>query len=188
MDYIKTEYKIKPAASLKILRSCSGCGQKRHYINTGNFRVNANGNRLDVWLIYQCEKCKHTYNLSVYERIRPTDIPAEKYKAFLANDKLLALSYGTSLEFFQKNKAQPDINILEYTYEKLSSTVLSTDAESNLLVIYNPFRLKIRMDKLLSEILDISRSRLQKLSNDNIIFFKGNYTGEYTEVSYSSFP
>ncbi|WP_322169633.1 DUF1062 domain-containing protein [Acutalibacter caecimuris] len=26
----------------------------------GKFRVNANGRRLDVWLIYRCEKCGHS--------------------------------------------------------------------------------------------------------------------------------
>lgn len=44
----------------KIWYSCGGCRRKTEFVNTGRFRVNANGNRLDVWLIYQCERCKHT--------------------------------------------------------------------------------------------------------------------------------
>ncbi|WP_084023929.1 DUF1062 domain-containing protein [Clostridium taeniosporum] len=38
------------------------CNEKIHYINSGKFRVNANKNNIDIWLIYQCEKCKSTWN------------------------------------------------------------------------------------------------------------------------------
>ena len=69
MSYLKKiEYEIVPKECFKVTRNCSGCGTKTRYINTKRFRVNANGNKLDVWLIYQCEKCKHTFNLAIYER------------------------------------------------------------------------------------------------------------------------
>lgn len=81
MSYCKKIYKIPPKTSYKIIRNCAGCGEKSDYINTERFRVNANGNKIDVWLIYQCEKCKYTYNLTVYERINPKLIK-EKYEKF----------------------------------------------------------------------------------------------------------
>ncbi len=70
MSYLrKYEYIIIPDESYTIIRHCPNCGIKSSYINSTNFRVNANGNRIDVWLIYQCKKCKHTYNLSIIERM-----------------------------------------------------------------------------------------------------------------------
>lgn len=71
----KYEYMIVPTDTFKIIRGCAGCGSKQIFTCKGRFRVNSNGNLLDVWLIYGCEKCEHTYNLPIYERLR-----AEKYQ------------------------------------------------------------------------------------------------------------
>ena len=57
-------------ADRTVLHRCGGCGKKQPFVNTGKFRVNANGSRLDVWLIFRCSKCKHSWNLTVYERRR----------------------------------------------------------------------------------------------------------------------
>lgn len=102
----KIEYKNVPAESFAVIRKCSGCGKKVHYVNTKRFRVNANGNRLDVWLIYQCEKCKHTLNLTIYERRKPSSVPEEEYQRFLDNDEALAEEYGRNVAFLKKNKVE----------------------------------------------------------------------------------
>jgi hypothetical protein len=57
------------------------------FATTRRFRINANKNRLDVWLIYQCQKCRHTLNIPLYERVPPQKIPAELYERLLANDE-----------------------------------------------------------------------------------------------------
>ncbi len=77
-----------------------------HFVNTGKFRVNANGSRVDVWLIYQCEKCKHSLNLTVYERVRPSRISDEEYRLFLENDETLAVKYGNDKEFLKRNRVE----------------------------------------------------------------------------------
>ncbi len=92
--------------SFKILYSCGGCKRKTQFVNTKRFRVNANGNKLDVWLIYQCEKCKHTKNLTIYERRKPGKILPEEYERFLANDEELAEEYGQDSNFFARNKVE----------------------------------------------------------------------------------
>lgn len=89
-----------------IFHHCSKCGKKKRFINTGKFRVNANGRRVDVWLIYQCEKCRKTWNLTVYERKRPEQISAEEYQRFLDNDFELAMQYGNDKSFLKRNKAE----------------------------------------------------------------------------------
>ena len=79
----------------KIIHKCGRCGKKMIFVSTRRFRVNANKNKLDVWLIYQCKKCKHTLNIPIYERVSPQKIPGELYEGFLANDEELAVRYGS---------------------------------------------------------------------------------------------
>lgn len=191
MDYLKTiEYRIKPMSALKITRNCSGCGRKTTYASTKQFRVNANGNLVDIWLIYQCEKCKHTYNLTIFERMKSKQMPKEQYAAFLENNEGLALRYGTDLNLFRKNGTQIDSKWLEYQYEKIGEfqevarNELNSDAEKKdiRLVIHNPYRLKIRIDKILPELLNISRSQMKKLVQDGKISFAGTYAARTTEI------
>ena len=68
--------------------------------------MNANGNRVDVWLIYRCKKCKHSWNLTIYERVKPSKIAQEDYELFMENDYDLALKYGNNIEFLKKNNAE----------------------------------------------------------------------------------
>ena len=79
----------------KIIHKCGRCGRTMTFVSTRRFRVNANKNKLDVWLIYQCKKCKHTLNVPIYERVRAQKIPKELYEGFLANDEELAIRFGS---------------------------------------------------------------------------------------------
>ena len=77
-------------------------------MNSGKFRINANGKNVDVWLIYRCKKCKHTWNLTIYERTRPGKIPSELFEAFQTNDMEIAMAYGRDIDFLKKNRAEFD--------------------------------------------------------------------------------
>jgi len=92
--------------TIKVYHRCGGCGKKRVFINTGKFRVNANGNRVDVWLIYRCVKCKHSWNLAIYERKKAAKIPPDEYALFLENDSGLAYKYGNDIAFLKRNNAE----------------------------------------------------------------------------------
>lgn len=84
--------------SIKVYHHCGGCGKKQAFINSGKFRVNANGNRVDVWLIYRCKNCKHSWNLAIYERMRPSKIKKDDYE--------LASKYGNDIDFLKRNNAE----------------------------------------------------------------------------------
>ena len=164
MSYLKKiEYRIVPSESFSVIRNCSGCGVKACYKNTKRFRVNANGNKLDVWLIYQCEKCKHTLNLTIYERQKATAVPEDEYKRFLSNDEKLAEEYGRNFPFFRKNKAEVDSENLAYQYIKLQEIEDNIHAEEHVqIIIQNPYGLKIRPEKQIAEVLELSRSSVKK--------------------------
>ena len=92
--------------TIRVFHRCGGCGQKQEFVNSGKFRVNANGNSVDVWLIYRCKKCKHSWNLTIYERIRPKNIPKDLYELFLGNDEETAYQYGNNIDFLKRNNAE----------------------------------------------------------------------------------
>ncbi len=93
-------------STVRVFHRCGGCGKKREFINSGKFRVNANGGKVDVWLIYRCRKCKHSWNLVVYERIRPAKIPADLLEKFFENDEETAVRYGNDRAFLKQNHAE----------------------------------------------------------------------------------
>lgn len=171
MSYLrKIEYKIVLNESLKVIRGCSGCGRRTHFTNTGKFRVNANGNKLDVWLVYQCERCKHTLNLAIYERKKVSSIPEREYQCFLSNDEQLAEMYGKNMQLFRKNKADIDFERLNYDFVKVYETREESNlGEQILLVIHNPCQLKVRPEKQIAEVLGLSRSQIKKLAEQEEI-------------------
>lgn len=173
MSYLrKIEYTIIPEESFRILRNCSGCGCKMTYHNTNCFRVNANGNRIDVWLIYQCVKCKHSYNLTIYERRRPESISKQEYEKFLSNSAKLAFEYGTDSQFFVRNKAEVDWTHMEYIIKSQKGIENREERDfhkGDFIVVSNSYVLKVRIDRIVSEILNITRSRIKVLKETKII-------------------
>lgn len=200
-------YLIQPRESYGILRNCPKCKGKSRYKNTDSFRVNANGKQIDVWLIYQCEACKNTYNLTIYERVRASALPAGEYEAFLRNDKDTAFYYGRKKSIFTNNKAE--INFEDIPYEIIPLKNYGQEKEGtetgegeNLdftpeglgsygesacqreeIIIQNPYGLRIRVDRVMAEIMQISRSAVKELFQKGILSCAQNYAGEYNIVT-----
>lgn len=177
----KVEYEIIPEGSYKVIRNCAKCGCKRYYINTNNFRMNANGKLLDVWLIYQCEKCKHTLNIMICERKKSSDIPKEEYLKFMENDILLAREYGLKKELFVGNRIEIDLEELSY---RISSMGMLCLKNVNSVVIRNPYEIKLRTDRVLSEILHETRSRIKLLAQEEKISELPKYLSKTIEIIY----
>ena len=166
MSYLSTiTYRIVPDNTLSIIRNCSGCGCKRSYINTGNFRVNANGSLLDVWLIYQCPECKHTYNLPIYERIRPEKINKEEYQHFLENEEGTAFRYGLDKKIMMQQKSEIDWDKVTYHFEVVSDQ----ESDRNCYIVQNPYQLKIRPERIAAQLMELGRNQIKKLQQEGKI-------------------
>lgn len=180
MSYLGAkEYNIVPTKSYEIVHNCSGCGSKSVFVNTNCFRVNANGNCLDVWLIYQCNKCRHTYNLTIYERVKSKSIKQEEYERFLANESDLAFRYGTDKQLMKRNKAE--INWSEAEYRIIGEKL---DKEENIeaIIIHNPANLKIRTEKVLSEIMEMPRQEIGRMVQNRNILYENKTLGDVTKI------
>ncbi len=114
MQRILWSVSLKKAPALQ--RQCPKCGGGA-YENSGRFRVNANGRKLDVFLIYRCVCCKATWNLTVLARVAPESVPPALYRAFLANDAELALRFGCDAAFLKRNGARFTIEATDVSVE-----------------------------------------------------------------------
>jgi len=173
-------YEVIPEGSYPVIRNCPGCGKKTAYYNTNRFRVNAGGSRIDVWLIYHCGICKHTLNLTIYERKPIKNIPPAKYRQFMDNEEGLAAAYGRDKRLFAKNKAIVDADGMKYQLKLLGGG--SNPGGENHLIIKNPWELKLRMDKLLAGLLKLTRNREKEMEKRGYIKVRQTGKKELTVV------
>lgn len=165
MSYFrKIEYELVLKDSFWMIRNCPECGRKTHYRNTKKFRVNANGNKVDIWLIYQCEECKHTLNLAIYERKTVSSIPKEEYQCFLDNKEQLAEMYGQNMQLFRTNKAVIDFERLQFDLVKLHETVESGGSgKQTIITVKNPCQIRMRLEKQIALALGLSRNQVKSM-------------------------
>lgn len=177
MSYLrKIEYKIVPEKSYAVIHNCGGCGHKERFVNTKRFRVNANGNKLDVWLIYQCEKCKHTLNLPIYERRDKAKMSPEEYLLFMQNDEDLAEEYGRDYGFLSRNRMEADWQSMDYYILDMDGNARELETiefqTGDRIDVHNPHAVKLRPEKMVGMVLDISRSAVKKLLDEQKIIIE----------------
>ena len=180
----RERWKLVPEAVPTVRRNCSKCKEKREFINSMKFRVNANGKNVDVWLIYRCEKCSTTWNMSIFERSPVSAIPEEEYAGFQANDRLLAESYGRRMDLFVKNRAEAVTPEGGYWIEAEAESETGAEegaeagAEENVLPAESsfrrielevPFPMVLRLDSLLADRLGVSRSMVKRWCGQGVV-------------------
>ena len=178
MSYLKNiKWEIVALTIPAVIRNCPKCGNNAVYRSSGKFRVNANKNKLDIWLIYQCEKCKSTWNMGIYERITPADIDLQQYELFLNNDIELAKEYGFDIAIHNKNKVKLDFKNVEYEIFGEDIDLIKNDfTEENKIIldIICQYPLDLRVDRVLSKKLGISREKVKKLYKDSVVIGENN--------------
>jgi hypothetical protein len=85
---------LEPEGSPAVVRRCPRCDVARPFTSTRRFRVNSNGRRLDVWLVYGCARCGSTWNLTVARRVSPAELGDDLVR-FERNDARLARSVAS---------------------------------------------------------------------------------------------
>lgn len=157
-----------------VLRNCSHCGCRSHFVCSGKFRVNAQQKKLDVWLIYRCENCDRTWNMEIFSRVSPGSIPIKLYQGFLENDRALAFRYAFDAQILAKNEAAPCFDGLLYEIEGEEPDPRVFWKAPVTLRIEVPYRLPLRLDKFLSEKLSVPRSRIREYCERGAIRYDGS--------------
>ena len=122
------------------------------------FRTNAQKKRIDVWLIYRCERCSETWNLPVFERVAIGDIPPDEFNAIAHNDAALANLYAFDRTRLARHAERVEESA-DASVEWLAQGTCTHPAEVQILIrLILPWR--ARLDRFLAQQLGMSRPSL----------------------------
>ncbi|MDK4739311.1 MULTISPECIES: DUF1062 domain-containing protein [unclassified Rhizobium] len=161
---LKVRWTINPRTAPQPWIVCSGCGCPKPFKSSGKTRLNANGKKLDAWLVYKCVDCDKTWNRTLFERQTIRDLDPLVLEALQGNDSDWIRAREFDLDALRRKTQRID----EFADADVEKEILSepdcwTMLEIDLAVTL-PFN--VRLDRLLASELNVSRSRLQALHED----------------------
>jgi hypothetical protein len=77
---------VTSTATPRITWHCPTCRRPQPFACSERFRANANGKVVDIWLIYRCERCDATKNITVVERTPVRRVDRRLLEASMDND------------------------------------------------------------------------------------------------------
>ena len=156
------QWTITPRTAPQPWLNCSRCGGPRCYRSSGKVRVNANGRRIDAWLIYRCTDCDSSWNRPVVERREVSAIGPEFLASLQANEpelvRRLAFDAAALKRWTDHVQEFNDVRVDKRVLSERPRRVLSLEIECRV-----PRQIGLRADRLLASELQLSRSLLQRL-------------------------
>ena len=161
---LRVQWTIIPRIAPQPWIVCSGCGGLKPFQSSGKIRLNANGKKLDAWLIYKCLACDKTWNRPIFERRNVRDINPATLQALHANDPAWIRSQAFDIAALRrKSRRIEEFGDVEVQKKSMSS---ESDAWTTLEIeLIVPLPAGVRLDRLLAAELQISRSRLEIFHN-----------------------
>lgn len=159
---VRVCWTVSPLETPRIWQNCSRCGTRTPFVCSGKFRVNAQGKRIDAWLIYRCIQCDQTWNCPVLERRSVAEVDPSHLQALTENCGLLAKRHAFDLARLRRYSDR----IEEGDGVTVHACLLSPcdGAPKTLVVsIAAPLSCRIRLDRLLAGGLGLSRGTVQRL-------------------------
>lgn len=135
-----------------------GCGGVRAFRSSDKIRLNANGRKLDAWLIYKCTNCDRTWNRAIFERQSVRDIDSVTLEALQSNDADWIRAETFNLEALKRASQRID-EFAEFEVRK--ELLFELPGWSHLEIEFSiSFPASARLDRLLASELQVSRSQL----------------------------
>ena len=158
---------ITPRIAPRPWIACGGCGTLKPFQSSGKVRLNANGKRLDAWLIYKCIDCARSWNRPLFERRTLKEIDPKVLEAahFSTPDWVRAQEFDIDrLRRFAQR-------IDEFGEADIDRRDLGEAAMPGEIVIELAVALSssLRLDRLLAGELGLSRSKLQALHEAGLL-------------------
>ncbi len=163
LDTAKTaaiRWRVLPEETPRVRRRCAACGAVRPFYSSGRFRVNANGKRLDIWLIYRCLDCDATWNFPAAERLPVPAVDPALLAGALANDPDTARRCAFDLAALRR--AGVEVEACASWRVTRSGAPDPNDGERPWIVIETPLACMVRLDRFLAKELAISRGQLKR--------------------------
>jgi hypothetical protein len=161
-DVLRVQWTIIPRTAPQPWLSCNRCGGPRRFQTSGKIRVNANGKRLDAWLIYRCVSCGNTWNRPILERQHVRTIDPQFLMALRANEPALVCHLAFDVEQLKRRAGRveefDDVRVIKNV---LAENTMPMRRLEILCAVPEPTGL--RVDRLLASELHVSRSWIQRL-------------------------
>lgn len=166
-DILRVRWTITPKIAPQPWIACSGCGKLNAFRSSGKVRLNANGRKLDAWLIYKCLTCDKTWNRSIFERQNVRDIDPRILEALHSNDPQWIWAEAFNMQALRRKSQRVD----EFPEYDVAKAVVHEAAffETIEIELQVALPINMRLDRLLATELKISRTRLQVLSDGGTI-------------------
>jgi hypothetical protein len=157
------QWTITPRTAPQPRLNCSRCRGPKCFRSSDRIRVNANGRRIDAWLIYRCVGCDSTWNRPIVERREVSALDREFLLSLQANDpdlvRGLAFDVAALKRFTGQVEEFDDVLVIRRVLSEGLLPVLRLEIECLM-----PRPIGLRMDRLLASELHVSRSVIQKLA------------------------
>lgn len=162
LEYFEVHWIVSPLSPPKPVIACKSCGGYRPFAFSGKARLNANGRKLDGWLIYKCSSCDATWKLPVLERRDVGSVAEDELSAFQFNAldylRRFACDIAVLRKYARGIESADDYEVI------VTSTGTMPPALAELrIAITASGHTGVRLDQLLCSRLGISRSRLAGL-------------------------
>ena len=161
-DVLRVRWTITASYSPQPWRHCSRCKTGRAFRCSDLIRLNANGKRLDAWLIYKCTACASTWNRPIIARQSVTGISAELLDSLQRSDQALVRRLANDTAALRRSSDR-----VEYSAETIvtKETLLEPETPARQLeigiIVHGP--VAMRLDRLLAVELDLPRKRIATL-------------------------
>jgi hypothetical protein len=159
-NILRVQWTIIPRIAPESWIACSGCGGLKPFQCSGKIRLNANGKKLDAWLVYKCSSCDKTWNRPIFERRNVRDINPATLNALHANDPQWIRTHAFNIDALRREAHRID----EFGNVDVHKNTLSREGNAWTILeieLIVPLPAGLRLDRLLAMELGISRSRLQ---------------------------
>ena len=141
-EILRVEWTIVPQKPPQPLLHCNRCNGTKSFRTSDKIRVNANGKRVDAWLIYKCTWCDSTWNRPVLERRHVRSIDPLLLMALRANDPKLARRMAFDAEDLRRRAGRlEEFNDVVVLKEVLSESIAPTRLLEVLCVVPHPITL-----------------------------------------------
>jgi len=146
----------------RVWQSCNRCDATTAFVCSGKFRVNAQGKRIDAWLIYRCVQCDQTWNYPILERAPLTEIDPSHLQALSENCGRLAERHAFDLPRLRRysDRVEESDNV---AVEARLLDRHSGEPQALAVSIAVPRPCRIRLDRLLASGFGLSRNAVRRL-------------------------
>jgi len=159
---------ITPTKAPQPVLACNRCGGQQPYESSGKIRLNANGKRLDAWLIYHCTGCGNRWNRAIFERRNVASIAPAMLVALQRNEAEFVEAVAFDVQGLRAHTKRIE-EFAGYAIEKITPSGNGGDWTHTEVIVALRRPLALRADRLLAAELGISRNGIERLEVEGSI-------------------